>query len=345
MEEQLKPNEMTAVGPKTLEKVVQIKRSDVKKDKICFVGFAPSTLYELNDPMYDATWDVMGMNELYKLGMKEMVPPGQPILDLSKFTMWMEIHSRAFDKNGKCYCDDVNTKTPEGAAHITNLNAMPFPVYMRKKDMEIWNDVKNAVAFPFEEIVNFFEMKYFTNTVSWMLGWAVYENFRRAGVDVSKPYHEALKGVDIKELNKKITWKVIRVIGVDMAVGWYQRSNGGPALQNEYASQRPSCEALIGWIKGLNMAGIDMDIQIPPKSSLMKKYSLYGFEDVNPELGQQKIDMIERLEFLDTQERNLNNNLISMQNHFNNELQKMREQALILKGTKTEVEMQLSHLD
>lgn len=339
----MKAEQMKDVEPLIQENVIQVKKSDVKKDKIAFVGFAPSTLYEVND--LDETWDVMGMNELYKLGMPQLVPPGSPILNLSKFTYWMEIHSRAFDKNGKCYCDDVNTKTPQGKAHIENLNQMPFPVYMRKKDMEVWNDVKSAVAFPFEEITNFFEMKYFTNTVSWMIGWAVYENLKGAGVDVSKPASEAIKGMDIKEINKKLKWKKIAIYGVDMAVGWYKRSNGDAALQNEYASQRPSCEALIGWVKGMRMAGMDIDIYIPPKSSLMKKYSLYGFEDVNPELGQQKIDMIERLDFLDKQKTNLTNNMNAMFHHYQSEINKMKEQQLVLQGTISECEMQLSHLD
>lgn len=324
-----------------VEKVVQIKKSDVKKDKIALVGFAPSTLYDVND--LDETWEVMGMNELYKLGLKEMIPPGQPLLNLAKFTEWIEIHSRGFDAKGKALCDDVNINVPQGKAHIANLNNMPFPVWMRGVDMKKYNDVKNAKEFPFEKIVNFFETKYFTNTVSWMLGLVVLRAFEACGIDTSKPCAQAIKGNHDKL--KAWPYKKIAVLGVDMAVGWAKRSNGDDALQNEYASQRPSCEYFIGLIKGLRMAGIDTEIYIPKKSSLIKKYSMYGFEELDPVVNDIRTDMLERYDFVMTQEKNLLNNINSMSAHFNSELQKMQGQLIATKGTRAEIELQLTHFD
>jgi hypothetical protein len=330
-----------ALPPQLGEKVVQIKKSNVKKDKIALVGFAPSTLYEVND--LDESWHAMGMNELYKLGMKEMLPPGQPLLDLARFDSWMEIHSRGFDAKGKALCDDVNVQTPQGAAHIANLNAMPFPVYMRGVDMEKYKDVKNAIAFPFEEITHFFDTKYFTNTVSWMLGLVVLNCFKECGIDTSKPCAEAIKG----NIEKLKNWpiKKIAVMGVDMMVGWAKRSNGDDALQNEYASQRPSCEYFIGLVKGLQMAGVDTEIYIPKKSSLLKKYSMYGFEELDPIVNDIRTDILERYDFIVQQEKNLTNNLNAMMQHFQNEQAKLTNQLFILKGTKSEVELNMSHFD
>jgi len=342
MEEAKKMEPKEIILPQAVgEHVVQVKKSNVKKDKIALVGFAPSSLYEVND--LDETWEAMGMNELYKLGMKEMVPPNQKLLDLGKFTEWIEIHSRGFDKSGKAYCDDVNVNTPQGAAHIMNLNAMPFTVWMREVDMKKYNDVKNAKGFPFEKIVNFFGRKYFTNTVSWMLGLVLVRCFEACGIDTSKPCWEAVKG----NYDKLKAWpyKKIGIWGVDMQVGWYQRSNGDAALQNEYASQRPSCEWVMGIVDGLRMAGVDVELIVPSKSALLKKYSLYGFEEIDPALSQMKIDGIERLDFLVKQEENLRNNINSMSAHFNAELGKLNTQLMVLRGNKAECEMQLSAID
>lgn len=314
----------------------------VKKDKVCFVGFAPSTLYLTND--LDDSWEVWGMNELYQLGIPEVAKQVGKTLDNSKFTRWIEIHSRAKDKDGKAYCDDVNTETPQGKNHINNLNNMPFPVYMRAEDMAKFNDVKNAVAFPYKEIVNFFGRKYFTNTVSWMIGLALYEAFQECGIDVSKPCKDAIKGNQDKLKNFK--WKKIAIYGVDMAVGWYKRSNGDDALQNEYASQRPSCEWAIGIVEGLQMAGVDIEIILPAKSSLLKKFSLYGFEDLNnSEVNQMKIDKIERLDFVETRIKQLKDQAAQIQQGANSQIANLNQQLLVMQGTKQELELQLSACD
>lgn len=323
------------------EKVIDVKKV-VKKDKLALVGFAPTTLYLTND--LDETWEVWGMNELYQLGIPEVAKQVGKTLNNSKFTRWIEIHSRAKDKQGKAYCDDVNIETPQGKNHISNLNNMPFPVYMRGEDMEKFKDVKNAVAFPWKEIVRFFERKYFTNTVSWMIGLALYEAFKECGIDVSKPCSEALKGNQDKLKNFK--WKKIAIYGVDMAVGWYKRSNGDDALQNEYASQRPSCEWVIGIVDGLKMAGVDIDIVIPSKSSLLKKFSLYGFEDVdNDDVNQMKIDKLERLDFVIGRIEQIKAQANQLQLQANQQISNLNQQILVMQGTKQEIELQLSSCD
>lgn len=322
-------------------KVIEVSKV-VKKDKVAFVGFAPTTLYLAND--LDESWEVWGINELYQLGIPEVAKQVGKALDNKKFTRWIEIHSRAKDKQGKAYCDDVNIETPQGKNHISNLNNMPFPVYMRAEDIAKFNDVKNAVPFPYKEIVNFFGRKYFTNTISWMIGLAVYEAFQECGIDVSKPCTEAIKGNQDKLKNFK--WKKIAIYGVDMAVGWYKRSNGDDALQNEYASQRPSCEWAIGIVDGLKMAGVDVEIIIPSKSSLLKKFSLYGFEDVdNSEVNQMKIDKLERLDFVENRLQQIKLQAANLQGQANKQLADLNQQLLVLQGTKQEIELQLSSCD
>jgi hypothetical protein len=329
---------------KTDIKVVDMGRvvaNNGKKDKLCIVGFAPSTLYLTND--LDDTWEVWGMNELYQLGIPEIAKQVGKTLNLNKFTRWFEIHSRAKDKQGKAFCDDVNIDTPQGKKHIENMNNMPFPVYLREVDMKKFNDVKNGVAFPYVEIIKFFERRYFTNTVSWMLGFALYEAFKECGIDVSKKCHEAIK--DNQDKLKNLKWKKIAIYGVDMAVGWYKRSNGQDALQNEYASQRPSCEWTIGIVDGLRMAGIDIELILPEKSSLLKKFSLYGFEDIDPNMNQHRIDLFERMEYIDDRMEKIKTQIAGLQNQANGEIMKLNNQLLVMQGTKQEIEMQLSACD
>jgi hypothetical protein len=317
------------------------QKPEVKKDKLALVGFAPTTLYLMNE--VDPSWEVWGMNELYQLGIPEVAAKVGKALDNSKFTRWIEIHSRAKDKEGKAYCDDVNTETPQGKNHIMNLNNMPFPVYMRGEDMEKYKDVQNSIAFPHRQIVNFFGRKYFTNTVSWMLGFAIMEAFQECGIDTTKPCHEAIKG-NIDKL-KNFKWKKIAIWGVDMAVGWYKRSNGDDALQNEYASQRPSCEWVIGIVEGLRMAGVDVEIIIPSKSSLLKKFSMYGFEDLDKEVNQIKIDKLERLAFVESQIKSKREQASQLQARVNAELVEFNNKLLVLQGTKQECEMDLAAID
>ena len=334
------------VRPYDLEKYVKetVKKEpnkNVKKDKVAIIGFAPSTLYMAND--LDESWEVWGMNELYQLGIPDVAKQAGKMLDNTKFTRWFELHSRAKDKNGVAYCDDVNIETPQGKNHIANMNTMPFPVYMREVDIKKFNDVKNAVAFPYQEIVKFFGRKYFTNTVSWMLGYALYEGFQKCGIDVTKPCSEAIKGNQDKLKNYPI--KEILVAGVDMAVGWAKRSNGQDALQNEYASQRPSCEWVIGIVDGLQMAGVDIKITIPKKSSLLKKFSLYGFEDLEEETNQIRLDLMERLEFINSRIELVKKQAETIQTNANQQISNLNSQLLVMQGTKQEIELNFSAWD
>jgi hypothetical protein len=337
----LKGNVEVGSGMKGGKLMEEKKPSNVKKDKLAIVGFAPTTLYLMND--CDESWECWGMNELYQLGIPEVAAKVGKTLDNNKFTRWIEIHSRAKDKEGKAYCDDVNIETPQGKNHIANLNAMPFPVYMRGEDIEKFNDVKSAVAFPYKEIVKFFGRKYFTNTVSWMLGLALIEAFRDCGIDTTKPCHEAMKGNQDKLKNFK--WKKIAIYGVDMAVGWYKRSNGDDALQNEYASQRPSCEWVIGIVEGLRMAGVDIEMIIPSKSSLLKKFSMYGFEDVDKDMNQHRIDLFERMDFVFDRIKLLKEQAGQIQTGANQQIANINNQLLVMQGTMQELQLQASACD
>ena len=87
------------------------------------------------------------------------------------------------------------------------------PIYLQ----ELHEEIPSGVLYPKDGIVAKYG-KYFTNTVSWMIAFAIEQ----------KPTH-------------------LHVYGVDMA-------QDGPE-NGEYSAQRPSCEFFLGWAAG---AGIEM---------------------------------------------------------------------------------------
>lgn len=136
-----------------------------KKSKVYIVGFAPSWA-ETNWQDPDA--EIWCLNEFYKVGK---TVPG------FKADRWFEIH----DRNSK------SKATPE---HQQFLQTCPCPVYMWKK----YNDIPNSVRFPKDEIITFFEergfkgARYFTNSISWFIAFAIYEGFKEisvTGVDLA----------------------------------------------------------------------------------------------------------------------------------------------------------------
>ena len=107
------------------------------------------------------------------------------------------------------------------------------PIYLQKPDPNI----PCSIPFPLADVLRQFgtPSPYFTNTVSWMIAYAI-----------------SLKPTDIG------------VFGVDMA------------QTVEYRAQRPSCEYLLGWARGLGI-----NVHIPGTSDLLKLRMLYGFQHDN----------------------------------------------------------------
>ena len=102
-------------------------------------------------------------------------------------------------------------------------------------------EAPEAQPYPLENVLNAFPDRYFTNSISWMMGLALLEGCTDIGL-----------------------W------GVDMAL------TGDPEIpaSNEYSRQRPSVEFYIGIATG---AGIT--VHLPPETTLMKARKLYAFDD------------------------------------------------------------------
>jgi hypothetical protein len=171
----------TLTQPDTWEAPLVEAEPVTATDTLYVVGFAPS--------WQETPWDVpnahyWGMNALHK------VAPDKP------WSMWFQLHD--IDKHHK----------EDREEHLDFLRKAPVPIVMWQDHIPKY-DIPNAVPYPKQMVVDHFG-RYFTNTVSWMLAFAI----------ISKQYRK------------------IGVYGIDMA------------QDSEYDHQRPSCEYFLGWAKG-----------------------------------------------------------------------------------------------
>ena len=211
--------------------------------KIAIIGF---TDHKRLAPFANPEWGIWGLNDLYL-----DIPPVPHAR-----VRWFQIHPWLEKGNGKFdpYPDSMmdfgegppHPRDPQHPKWLAEA-AKYIPVYMFERRPE----VPDAVVVDKEAVYAYFDdgmgepIKYFTNSITWMVGLAIMEL-----APASNGKH-ALKGAELG------------IWGVDMMMG------GGPG--SEYGYQRPSCEWLIGWARG---AGIKL--QMPVESDLCKTAYQYG---------------------------------------------------------------------
>lgn len=158
--------------------------------KVAIIGKAPDSM--LAAPYGDPSWEIWTLNDT---NHQQQVP---------RWDRHFEIHPIEL------------TKAPEYRGYFADWLSQPHgdrPIYMQEKFAE----VPNSVRLPIGEITQRFSRAYFTNSVSWMMAWAIMEGASEIGL-----------------------W------GVNMA----QFGVGG---RSEYAHQRPSCEYFLGLAEGLGI--------------------------------------------------------------------------------------------
>lgn len=210
--------------------------------KVAIVGF---TQHKQLAPYADPAWQVWGINDLYL-----DIPSVQPVSRLR----WFQVHSWlnvVHHKQEAVTADPLvfsgGPPHPRDPNHVAWLAqaAKVMPVYL----MEARPEVPDAVVYPRQAVFDYFGVKYFTNSISWMLALAIMEMVPERG-------GRALPGSELG------------VWGVDMMMA------GGAG--SEYGYQRPSCEWLLGHAMG---AGIK--VQIPDESDLLKTAFQYGDHHAN----------------------------------------------------------------
>lgn len=144
----------------TKKEIQEIRAIEVSHKKVAIVGFAPS--WNLA-PFENEEFEIWGLNELYKLFEKH--PHGRA-------ERWFEIH---------------NPNSPSKAIpeHIDWLSKCPIPLYMQKVEERF----PMAQELPLKEMIEHFGSGYLTNSISYMIAFAIYEGFREIhvyGVDMAQ---------------------------------------------------------------------------------------------------------------------------------------------------------------
>lgn len=160
---------------------------------IAIVGFA--THFQLA-PYDDPEWEIWGLNQLHTVAGDR------------RFDKWFNLH-------------DLEKFHGSDLEHLQFLENFRGPVYLRPQDIGKLT-TPNQAPFPYTELVDEFG-SYFTNTVSWLIAYAITLKPDKIGV-----------------------W------GVDMA----QDS----ILHAEYSRQRPSCEYFLGVAKGMGIEVVLPDV-------------------------------------------------------------------------------------
>lgn len=218
----------------------------VGKRKVAIVGFAPSSfrLAPYNFTVFDDPdngFELWGLNELYKV-------PG--VVD-EKFSRWFDIHDR---RDG-----DFSLRDPQ---NIQWLATRKFPIYLQ----DHYPDVPTSVRYPVEEVIKRYRTTYWTNTISYELALAGMEG--RYNEDVYAEDGTLLhRQGEIEDPTKAVG--EVHVYGVDMAQADHTPGSDG----GEYARQRPSCEYMIGFLRGMGIK-----VFLPEQSDLLFTPFLYGYQ-------------------------------------------------------------------
>ncbi len=246
--------------------------------KVAIVGFTASK--ELA-PWDDATVDKWICNNLHRF----CPPTWSRLYDLHQLS---EIQG---DKQHVAFLQGAASK---------NAKNEPYSLGTR----EVWTfypqpEWPSARAFPKQEVIEGCG-RYMTNSISWMIGHAALEMAERGDEFAARTLAQFEAKTEDKEYHQLAAPGLLRalkteyfghcelhVYGVDMATG------------GEYASQRPSCEHMLGFVQGMGV-----QVRVPESSDLLKLTALYGAEDdsaLAAKVKERETELATRIQTLDQQ--------------------------------------------
>ena len=138
--------------------------SKKKKDlKVAILGMAPSRIYA---PWDNPDWEFWRINEAYRID--------QFYNRETRADRWFQLHQ---------YWDFTRKLNRSDYEHWDWLQEEhDFPIYMQEE----FEEVPSAVQFPLDEIIEYFECdentRYFTNTLSMLVPFAMYEGATDIGI-------------------------------------------------------------------------------------------------------------------------------------------------------------------
>lgn len=122
---------------------------------LSIVGFADSWV---RTPWDNADMHHWGLNSLHK------------IVKDKPWNAWFQLH-------------DIDKEHGGDDEHLGWLASQKIPVYMFPEHAEKWADrIPYVTEFPKEQLIKYFDTDYFTNSISWMVAYAIYQEYTDIGV-------------------------------------------------------------------------------------------------------------------------------------------------------------------
>lgn len=219
------------------------------KFKIAIIGKAPSS--RLIAPYDDPRWEIWSISDNFNV--------------IPRWDRWFELHD--LDRYKELY--------PSYYDWMASLPAGGKPLYTNERRDEL----PASVEFPWQHLVKKYG-RYFTNTISWQIVFAIEELSRV--IKLAKLGHASdHEGFELTPADYRACGAAIGVWGVDMATN------------TEYAHQRPSCEYFMGWVQGLGI-----ELVVPDECDMLKTSRMYAIEAFRGQLDRKirvrQAELIER---------------------------------------------------
>jgi hypothetical protein len=125
------------------------------KREVAIVGFADSWVRTPWDNPHVHHW---GLNSLHKIAQEK------------PWDAWFQLH-------------DLDTHHGKDDEHLGWLASREIPIYMFPEHAEKYRGrIPMVVDYPKDEILKYFDTDYFTNSISWMIALAIYQDYTDIGV-------------------------------------------------------------------------------------------------------------------------------------------------------------------
>ena len=134
--------------PKKKVEVKEIIPERPQPEKVAIVGFADS---KVSAPYNDPSFEIWAVNEMW-------VDP-----TVQRWDVLFEIHDLDWIKEGK-----------RDKRHYEFLKKCQKPIFM----IDHYEDIPNSIKFPKDEILEYFDTTYFTNSISFEIALAIYLGFK-----------------------------------------------------------------------------------------------------------------------------------------------------------------------
>lgn len=177
--------------------------------KVAIVGFAPSTMEEVQFLFGDPDVEIWPLNQLYMAWPR--IVPANRMPERQNVTRWFQIHHRtSYDQ----------TIARDHSHHQWLVEQKDFPIYMMDREP----DVPVSCKFPKDQLLEKFR-RYFTNSISWEIALAIHEGFKTIyvyGVDMAQD----CVAPETKVLTTDLRWVPAGEIKVGQTVMGFDEHSG-----------------------------------------------------------------------------------------------------------------------